>query len=242
MVTKMAEKGATRTAEGTTYQEEVVVKAPAMAVSAEIEEKVHLFIDNYVAYLKERTAAYKHRLLEAKPEAATPVLAGGYQYWNCLTVGPIQFYGDPPYRPSKIIAAGRDTLMLGVIWINPINGPGGSLPGTVVLAGRTCRVRFESINLSHVLNEPMWGDTRVFDNPAQTIYVFPWVRNWPDPGVTPNLYETTFTADVVETGQHMAAFSTWHLDLDTDRGFLGRPTVGPQGQYDIPARFLVYRE
>ena len=161
---------------------------------------------------------------------------------NCLTAGPIQFFGNPPYRPSKIIAAGEATLMFGVVWINPANGPGGSWPGTVVLGGRNYRVRFESINLSHVTNEPVWGRSGAFGNPANQIYIFPWWRTWPDPGVTPNLYETTFTVDIVETGQPMAAFSTWHLDLDREPGFLGRPPVDPQWQYDIPARFLVYRK
>jgi hypothetical protein len=229
----------------TNTEEELTVHQDAstdIEIPAEIKEKAQQFIDNYVAYLKERTQAYVHRMAEAKPEAGEPVLAGGYQYWNCLTVGPIQFYTDPPYRPSKIIAAGELTLMLGVVWINPANSPGGGLPGTIVLGGRTCRMSFETINLSDIANGPEKHRTINFDNPAEVINRFRWRFRPADPGANPSLYETTLTADIVETGQPMAAFSTWHLDLDLEPGFLRRPTVARQWQYDIPARFLVYRK
>jgi len=178
---------------------------------------------------------------------------------NCLTVGPIQFFGDPPYRPSKIIAAGEDTLMLGVVWINPNNGPGGTWPGTVVLGGRPYRARFETVNLSDVTNGPDWqAPLDSFDSPADVLYVFEWWHKWADPGAWPNLYETTFTLDITEAGQPMAAFSTWHYDPDTEPGFLidvsslpdeygipdflSRWTIGPHYQFERPARFLVYRK
>jgi hypothetical protein len=213
--------------------------------------------------------ANEKEIPEAEPEAGGAVLAGGYQYWNCLTVGPIQWFGDPPYRPSKIIAAGELTLMLGVVWINPANSPGGGFPGTVVLGGRDCRVRFETVNLSDVANGPDRWWLRTFDNPALNVYVFPWWRVWPDPGVTPNLYETTLTADVVQLGQPLAAFSTWHFTPDVEPGFLvplpplpaPPPGTVPPGSvppaippaialppmwwplwYGLPARFLVYKK
>ena len=219
-------------------------------VPAEIAEKAQGFVDNYVAFLKDRTDAYKHRMAEAQvrakaqPEAA-PFFAGGYQYANCLTAGPIQFFGNPPYRPSKIIAAGEETLMLGVVWVNPANGPGGTWPGTVVLGGRPYRVRFETINLSDVTNGPDWQPDPpigTFDSPANELYIFGWWHTWADPGAHPNLYETTFTLDITEAGQPFAAFSTWHYDPDTEPGFLGIGTVGPHWQFERPARFLVYRK
>ena len=159
-------------------QEEVVVEVPEREISDEIREEGHRFIENYMHSLKDRTDAYKIRMAEsiAKPQAGAPVLSTDYQYWNCLTVGPIQFFRDPPYRPSKIIAAGEWTLMLGVIWINPANGPMGSLPGTVVLGDRDYRVRFETIDLTLVANGPDRLFTGSFDNPANDVYVFPWWR------------------------------------------------------------------
>jgi hypothetical protein len=237
-------------------KEEVTVSLgePAeVEVPAEIEEKAQQFIETYVDCLKDYTQAYKHRMAQAqvqakvKPEAA-PFLAGGYQYLNCLTVGPTQFYGDPPYRPSKIIKAGEETRMYGVVWINPVNSPGGGWPGTVTLGGRTCRARFETVNLSDVTNGPDWMEIRTFDNPAHGIYVFEWRHTWPNPGPNPKLYETTFTLDIVEGGQPMAAFSTWHYDIDTEPGFLWSPfmpavpTTPAHYQFERPARFLVYLE
>ena len=217
-------------------------KSSQVDVTPELKAKAKVFVDNYVASLKERTEAYKHLMTEPKPKIeAAPVLAGGYQYANCLTVGPIQFFGDPPYRPSKIIAAGEWTLMLGVAWINPANSPGGGWPGTVTLGGRHYRARFETINLSDVSNEPWWGEAGVFDNPADQIYAFWWWRQWPDPGPNPNLYESYFTLDVVELGQPFAAFSSWHYDVDTEPGFLGVPSI-PSGWREGPARFLVYHK
>lgn len=214
-----------------------------LEIPAEIDEKACRFIENYERMLQERTEAYCERMQEVmQPEAGGPVLAAGYQYWNCLTVGPIQFFANPPYRPAKIIAAGELTLMLGVVWINPSNGPGGSLPGTDVLGARHYRVRFEAINLSNVTNGPDATFTGAFASPAPVVNVFPHWFMPADPGINPSLYESTLTADITEMGQPFAAFSTWHLDLDSEPGFLGRPTVGPQWQYDMPARYLVYRK
>jgi hypothetical protein len=223
--------------------EEMTVSLGAGAteeVAADIKGKAKVFVENYTAALKERTEAYKKLMAAPKIEEA-PTLAGGYQYANCLTVGPVQFYGDPPYRPSNIIAAGEWTLMLGVAWINPANSPGGGWPGTVTLGGRGYRARFETINLSDVTNEPWWGQTGTFHNPANQIYVFPWWRLWPDPGINPNLYESYFTLDIVELGQPFAAFSSWHFDVDAEPGFLGVPAT-PAGWKEGPARFLVYRK
>lgn len=217
--------------------------AAELQVPAEIQDKAQIVIDNYVAFLQERTQAYVQRMTAAQPEAGEPTLRGGYQYWNCLTRGPYQFpLTDPAYRPRKIIAAGEWTLMLGIVWINPLNGPGGSLPGTIVLGDRDYRVRFETINLSDVTNGPDRLFTDTFDSPARVVNTFRWWFRPPDPGRNPNLYETTLTADIVQTGQPMAAFSTWHYDPDTEPAFLGRPTVHPRWQHDIPARFLVYRK
>ena len=210
-------------------------------IPAEIDEKAAHLIENYERYLTECTEAYVERMSEPAPEAGAPVVAGGYQYWNCLTAGPIQFFANPPFRPAKIIAAGELALMLGVVWINPALGPGGSLPGTIVLGARRYRVRFETMNLSTVTNGPDATCAGVFTSPAPIVQVFPRWFVAPDPGVNPQLYECTLTADIVETGQPMAAFSSWHFDLDTEPPFFGQPGMGPVWHYDLPARYLVYR-
>jgi hypothetical protein len=132
--------------------------------------------------------------------------------------------------------------MLGVVWINPLNGPGGSLPGTIVLGARHYRVRFETVNVSNVTDGPDAMFAGVFSSPAPIVSVYPFWFVPADPGPNPRLYETTLTCDIVEGGQPMAAFSTWHVDLDSEPPFLGLPGVPPGLQYDIPARYLVYRK
>lgn len=209
-----------------------------LEIPAEIADKAARYIERYEQHLKARTEA----LLEAAPEAGEPTLAGGYQYWNCLTAGPLQFFGNPPYRPGKIIAAGELALMLGVVWINPLNGPGGSLPGTIVLGARNYRVRFDGMNVSNVTDGPNATFTGVFTSPAPVVSVFPFFFIPGDPGVNPRLFEMSLTCDIVETGQPMAAFSTWHVDPDSEPPFFGLPGVPPGLQYDIPARYLVYRK
>jgi len=220
--------------------------APEAELPEDIQTKSEQFVANYVAMLTERTQAFPlrmdaYRREKAKVEVGGPVLASGYQYWNCLTVGPIQFYGNPPYQPSKIIAAGEWALMLGVVWINPANSDGGGLPGTIVLGGRNYRVRFETINLTDVTNGPDHLFASAFDNPAETVNVFRWWFQPADPGPDPALYETTLTADIVEMGQPLAAFSTWHYDIDSEPPFMALPPKPAHWQYEIPARFLVYR-
>lgn len=216
---------------------------PQVEIPADINEKALTFMDSYYRYLQARTDAYIERSAngngELQQEAGEPVYLG-YQFWNALTVGPIQFTWNPPYRPSKIIAAGELTLMLGVVWINP--APFGPFSGRIILGGRNYRTRFETINLSNVSNGPSAMFTGHFSAPAPTINFFPWWFIPGDPGQNPDLYETTLTADITDPAQPFAAFSTWHQDLDVEPGFLGRPTRWPEWQYDVPAKFMVYRK
>jgi hypothetical protein len=218
-------------------QEELVIETPSIEVPEDIKEKATQFIENYKQRLLEMTDGYS-----ATIESGGPQLVAGYQYWNCLTAGPVQFVGSPPYLPNKIVAAGELTLMLGVIWVNPASGPGGSLPGTVVLGARPYRARFETINLTNVTNGPDFTATGVFSSPAPVITFIPWWLIPPDPGVNPNLLQVNFTADITTMGQPFAAFSTWHLDPDSEPGFLILPPAPAHLQFERPATFLVYRE
>jgi hypothetical protein len=223
-------------------EEAILNMSSGPEIPADILAKAKVFNESYVESLKARTEAYVKRATNGvQSEAGEPVLAGGYKYWDCLTVGPIQFFGDPPYRPAKVIAAGELALIQGVIWVNPLNWPGGSLPGTTVLGGRSYRARFETINLSTVSNGPDFLNFGTFAPIAQVVTVINWFFVPGDPGPNPQLYETTLTVDITNSGQPFAAFSTWHFDPDTDPPFLGRPPVPPQWQLDIPAKFLVYR-
>jgi hypothetical protein len=230
---------ATTTISKSAAGEELVVKAPSIEVPTDIQAKANRYIDSVKNRLTEQTKAYMERALA--PEAGEPQLPGGYQYMDVLTIGPIQFFGDPPYRPSKVIAAGELALMIGVVWINPANSPGGGLPGTVVLGGRPYTVRFETINLSDVADGPDFTIPGVYPGLAPTVNIYPWFFVPGDPGPSPNLYESNLTFDVDLGGQPFAAFGTWHFDPDLEPPFLGRPAVPPQWNR-TPARYMVYRQ
>ncbi|MCP4422705.1 MAG: hypothetical protein GY805_39355 [Chloroflexi bacterium] len=217
---------------------------------AEIQEKAQLIKEQITARIEEKTKAWVETVTKGvKPLAADPTLAGGYQYWNVLTDGPYGLTGDPPYRPSKVIAWGDWAVFWAGIWINPLNSPGGGLSGTTVFGGRSYNAYFESINLTAVSNGPDYHVPSVFPSLAPVITWIPWYfgPDLPAPGERPNLYEVNFTIDVVEIGQPMAAFNTWHYDPDFEPGFFEGsmfvpevPYMGPRLQHDIPARFLVY--
>jgi len=216
-------------------------------VPTDVLDRVRNFVEGYTTSLEAKTEAFARSVEAAKAgpktEAADPVLPGGYQYWNILSLGPFQAFGPVgPYRPSKIIAAGELAWMSAVVWINPLAGPGGSLPGTTVLGSRPWRLRFETINLSTVTNGPDATFIGTFSGPAPIVSVFTWFFIPGDPGINPNLYETNVTIDITNPAQPFAGFATWHFDPDIEPGFLGIPTVGPRLQHDIPARYLVYKK
>jgi hypothetical protein len=244
MITEMTERtNGEKAAEGYVDLE---AREAAVEVSPEVKEKAAHFMDNYMSFLKERTESYVQRMADLKAqgpaaELGGPITALGYQYWNVLTLGPIQFFGNPPWRPSRIIAAGELALILGVVWVNPAPDPGGGVPGTVVLGGRNYRIRFESINLTNVTNGPDRPFVGQF--PAvPSIHFFPWFFVPNDPGINPALYQTYLTADITNVAQPFAAFSTWHFDPDQEPGFLGLPNQPGGWEHDRPCQYLVYRK
>ncbi|MGH9838851.1 MAG: hypothetical protein ACREEM_08715 [Blastocatellia bacterium] len=216
-------------------------------VPAEVLDRVRNFVDGYTASLEAKIEAYAQSMSGVKTEAGEPVLPGGYQYWNIMSLGPFQAFGPVgPYRPSKIIAAGELAWMSAAVAINPLPGPGGSLPGTTVLGSRPWRLRFETINLSTVSNGPDATFIGTFSGPAPILSVFTWFFVPGDPGINPNLYETNVTIDITNPAQPFAGFATWHFDPDLEPGFLTPvgplPPVGPRLEHDIPARYLVYKK
>lgn len=242
--------GSAADASATAVAEEALGEAYDYGVDVDDEtrERAQAFTDEYTARLDEWTEAHVHRMAERQMragvdlEAGEPTLPGGYQYWNVFTVGPVQFFGNPPYRPGKIIAAGQLAFMLGIIWINPANSPGGGIPATVALGSRDWEAYFETVNLTDVTNGPDFPASGTFAGPAPVVTVVPWFFFAPDPGPRPKIYETHFAVDIRQPGQPFAALSTWHFDIDAEPPFLGVPGVPPQFQHDVPARYLVYRQ
>ncbi len=238
------------TAKAKVYEtgEELLFKTSGdIEVPDEVLNRVRNYIDGYTASMEAKINAYAESMSGVKTEAAGPTLPGGYQYWNVMSLGPFQAVGPVgPYRPSKIIAAGELAWMAAAVAINPVPGPGGSLPGTTVLGSRPWRIRFESINLSTVSNGPDATFTGTFSGPAPILLVRTWFFVPGDPGINPNLYETNVTIDITDPAQPFAGFATWHYDPDTEPSFLtpvGQvPTIPPRLQHDIPARYLVYKK
>jgi len=251
MITGTKER--TNGAKAVEAEAEMEAAGSVVEVSPEVEEKAAYFMDNYLTSLKQYTEAYVNRMADLKARIADRKAADataelsevrtrlGYQYWNVLTIGPLQFFGDPPWRPNRIIAAGEVALILGVVWVNPAADPGGGVPGTVVLGGRDYRIRFETINLTSVTNGPDATFTGTFP-PVPGIHVFPWFFVPRDPGPNPYLFQTHLTADITNIAQPFAAFGTWHLDPDSEPGFLGLPTQRGGFEHDVPCQYLVYRK
>ena len=228
-------------------QAEVVVPAPGIEVTEEQKQMEQALTSELTKMIKAQQAENAKRVAAMKvagavTEAADPGLAT-YQYWNVLTYGPYQFpFTDPPYRPSKIAAAGEWLLFEALIWVNPLNGPGGSLPGTIVLGGRNYTTRFQTVDLTNVTVGPARAFPDTFASPADE---FTWVSWWmvaPDPGPTPRLYEVNLTVDLTLPGQPFAAFSNMHWDPDIEPAFLGLPAQPPHWHFETPARFMIYRK
>lgn len=259
----MAEQTISRSAAATVDEGEAgpAVRDYDVDVPEEMRERAEEEMAGYRARLLQATETYPHRLQEWRdrqelqvqgpapqamsrivPQAGEPTLPGGYQYWNSLLAGPYQFFGNPPYRPGNIIAAGQLAFFIAVIWVNPNNSPGGGLPGTTVLGGRQYRACFETVNITDVADGPGFDVTDTFGSPADVVTLIPWFFVAPDPGPKPRILETNFAVDVTLPGQPFASMATWHLDPNADPGFLFVPPVPAQLQHDVPARYLVYRQ
>lgn len=225
-------------------------------VSDEARERAAELSQAYADRVLTTSRALAHRLEETQtrqepqglqvpgmaPQAGGPITYTGYQYWNCLLAGPYQIVGDPPFRPGNIITAGEPALFIALIWVNPLLSPGGGLAGTTVLGGREYRACFETVDITDVQNGPDWSLTQTFGSPANVVTTIPWFFRAPDPGPSkPKIYETHFAVDVTLPGQPFAAMATWHYDPNSDPGFMMVPSVGPQWQHDVPARYLVHR-
>jgi hypothetical protein len=214
---------------------------------AEFQEKAKLIKEELTSRIKENREKVKAAAKAAADKgvslaAAEIVLPSGYQYWNVLTYGPYQDFLEPPYRPSKIIAAGEWATLWALVWINPQNTPDGGYPGTEFFAARDYNAYFETINLTTVADGPDHHMPGQFASPAQEFNWFEWDFLMPDPGDKPNLYEVSFTIDLVDSGLSAAAFNTWHYDPDFEPGLPWIPDISAQWQHDIPARFMVYKK
>lgn len=265
MAVRTAEKSSdrARTPEGVAAQEEVVVKAPRglvgataeelgaeksgmqVDVPADILENVQTYMDNYKAFLLERTEAQMEQLAARRQFAAGPeiggITVGTYPYMDLFVISPIEIFGPPfSWRPNKVVGSGELAVILVVMFVNPAVAPGPAPPAVIQLGGRGFRVRIEQINLTDVTNGPDVTFVGTFPPVAPTISIFPFFFIAPNPGPNPRLMECNAVADITDVAQPHAAFATHHLDIDAEPPFLGIPGVPPELQHDIPLRYLIF--
>jgi hypothetical protein len=221
--------------------------ATTLDVPQEMKEKASATLEGLVAKLS--SANDRYRAMQGKPtlEIAGPTAAGHYKYWDALLVGPYQFFGNPPYLPNKIIAAGELALMYSLVWVNPVPPSGTPVPPTEILGGRAYHFAFETIDLSSVGNGPESSGTGVFPDAnawgPTPVVAIPWWFIVPDPGPKPMaMYETNFAMDLDPPGSQFAAYASWRWDPDTDPPFLWTPGSNPHFDHDIGARWLAFHK
>jgi hypothetical protein len=217
---------------------------PTVDVPEDIQEDFQPWLENYKAFLSERTQANMRRMAAEergpRPQAGGFVTPTGYECWDIMTVSPIQWISPPggPYLPHKIIAAGEWAALLAVMFVNAGSPAPGIPPCTSYLGSRPFRVRFEQINLTNVTDGPDFTFTGTFPSSAPVISLY-WV--WTRPTITgpnPSLMELNVTADITHLAQPIAAFGTHHLDIEADPGW-PRPEQ-PGLRSPSPNRYLVY--
>ncbi len=213
---------------------------------------------NYLdVYVERQTAAQEKARrqsmgLESAPEIGAPTFPSTsffvppfcdfYNPFDIFTLSPIHF-GFPFIKPSKIVPAGAITLILTILWTNPVRAIpcGWAFPPTDLLHGKSVRVRFEQVNLSTVADGPDFEF--LFNHSGDPIILLPWFFIAPPTGPNPQLMEVNATADlneILDPAAAFAAFGTWHYDVDREPPFLITPGMPPRLEHDVPMRYMVF--
>jgi len=170
-----------------------------------------------------------------------------YVAFDVTATSPVQFIGQPPYLPSKIIAAGDFAFLVAYIFTNPFVDfqAGWAVPASVQLGGLPWRMTLDQANLT------TGGVTRLvaagtFGSPALPVTPVVFALPTPNPGADPWLIEANVTVYVDVPAKPYAAFATSFFDIDNDPGFPPfpfLPPIPPEGsgwRYDLPNRYLIY--
>jgi hypothetical protein len=219
--------------------------ATTSAVTPEVAlERATKWANDYAARLTEGT---ERKLAElaghsngVQPRIGEPT-NGPYVAFDVIATSPIQFGGPPPYKPSKVIAAGESAFIIALMFVNPTVGPGFIVPASVQLGLRSWRMTLDQGNLTTGGVLPQIVATGTFGPAAATFTPVVFSLATPNPGSDPWLIEANVTVDIVDPGQPYAAFATTFLDVDNDPGFVGVP-VGPGFRHELPNRYLIYSE
>jgi hypothetical protein len=168
-----------------------------------------------------------------------------YVSFDVTATSPVQFTGNPPYLPSKIIAAGDFAFLVAYIFANPVSDPlaGWTVPANVQLGGLPWRMTLDQANLTTGTNMPTQVQSGVFPGPAPVFTpVFFLLPTNPGPAVggNPWLIEANITVYVDVPAKPYAAFGTKFIDLDNDPGIPFFPPVNAGWRYELPNRYLVF--
>ena len=214
----------------------------------ELNERYKSILDAYTQKMNERIDQNaKMAIALAEEGSRIDIEAGeptgrGYKFWDIFVVGPIQL-DIPQFKPGKIIAGGEDVFFLTTVATNPLLINGDLPSATTLMAGKSYRLRLETMNLTNVAPGPFISIARTFPVgvPAQT-FLLGIKLPMPQEG-RPELFEINVTADVTDnTQQPMAAFATHILDIDVDPGFPLTPPRGPHLHIEQPLRCLCYKK
>jgi hypothetical protein len=167
-----------------------------------------------------------------------------YVAFDVVATSPIQFIGQPPYLPNKVITAGNFAYLFAYIFANPMVDPNGWwIPANVQLGGLPWRATLDLTNVTTgaTANQAVTG---VFPGPAWPItpVFFPLDTTGPAMGSDPWLFEANVTVYVDFPAKPYAAFATNFWDYDNDPGF-NPPWFPPQTsgyRYDLPNRYLIF--
>jgi hypothetical protein len=168
-----------------------------------------------------------------------------YVAFDVTATSPIQFIGQPPYLPSKIIAAGDFAFLVAYIFTNPFVDfqAGWAVPASVQLGGLPWRMTLDQANLTTGSNMPTQVQTGVFPGPAPVftpvLFLLPTFPG-PAQGADPWLIEANVTVYVDVPAKPYAAFGTKFIDLDNDPGVPFFPPVTAGWRYELPNRYLIY--
>jgi hypothetical protein len=178
----------------------------------------------------------------AQPHIGEPTV-GQYVAFDVAAASPYQFIGPPPYQPSKVIAAGEDAYLYAYAWVNPAVSvtDGFAVPPTIQLGGRQWRISLDLVNITDGTRTKL-VQTGTFAAVADSVTAVEFLLPTPDPGLDPALYEANVTFDIVDPAQPYAAFATSFYDWDDDPGFMFAPPESAGWRYELPNRYLVYRQ
>lgn len=244
----------------TALEDAPVASAPVAAGAPTTEEEARALATQWAneqaARLTERVQNYLAKKngqssggLSPRIGAPTTYDPSGNPYvpFDVVATSPIQFIGQPPYLPNKIITVGNFAFLVAYIFTNPASDcpAGWCVPASVQLGGLPWRMTLDLTNLTTGAqsNEFVNG---VFPGPAPVItpVVFLLPTAGPAMGSDPWLIEANVTVYVDVPAKPYAAFATNFYDLDNDPAPLPFfPPIPPETagwRYDLPNRYLIY--